>query len=178
MLITDLRVHPNQIKIPSKGSSFFQSDYHHRIATIQFNIQFQQWVAKKGYRLLLVNTYFNRKYIDGGYLSETRVIHHGKRTEPDAIGVYGDDHRFYTFLFEQHNGMDAKRAIEQINNHCNLLGNSGYTYQIGKRSPVRVAYVFQHSCCMQSVMKKMMESPALRLFKHSFLFKTEEELQQ
>ena len=96
--------------------------------------------------------------------------------EPDAHAIYQANGVFHTFLFEQHNGKDAKRAIKQIEQHCLGLMSEAYTIRFTRRDQALVVYLFQNRSCMSVVMKAMMASPQMRRMQHLFLFKHEEEL--
>ncbi|MBT3844136.1 MAG: hypothetical protein HOD58_02405 [Gammaproteobacteria bacterium] len=158
-LISGTPLEPHEILAPAKNASLFQRDYFHRIATIQFNIQFQQWLASHGYTLVAMELYFNRQSIDGQYRSATRTKSHGRFVEPDAVGVYRAHGLFHTFLFEQHNGKDAKRAIRQIEQHCLGLSDDSYAIRLTQNDTVHIVYVFQNPTCMSVVMKAMLASP-------------------
>ena len=62
-----------EIQLPSGTTVHFQQDYFHRVSTVWFAILFQQWLAANGYGLVEMNVYFNSKYVDGHFRSETRM---------------------------------------------------------------------------------------------------------
>jgi len=48
-LIKTLGYLEKNIQYPKNRNSFFQRDYYHRMATIDFNIGFQKWLGREGY---------------------------------------------------------------------------------------------------------------------------------
>lgn len=105
------------INAPIQRNSFFQRDYFHRIATITFNILFQRWLINHSHQLYFFKSYFNRKKQESAQ-RETTIKLKDYKAEPDGIGLYFTNTVPHLFLFEQHNGKDAQRAINQMINHC------------------------------------------------------------
>ncbi len=88
MLINKCQLVPGNIQLPKASSSFFQRDYFHRLATIDFSIMFQQWLAANNYKLKSLFLYFNKQYLGEKIIADTKVIIQGKTIEPDLVGIY------------------------------------------------------------------------------------------
>ncbi|MBF0264127.1 MAG: hypothetical protein HQL46_02565 [Gammaproteobacteria bacterium] len=87
-MINECKLRPNTIQIPKHNSIFFQRDYFHRIATIDFNIAFQKWLAEKNYPLQSLFIYFNKQSFGEKMIAQTQIIIQGKPVEPDLIAIY------------------------------------------------------------------------------------------
>lgn len=119
MLIESLDLEPEEVKHPSRASTFFKNDYLHRVSTIDLMISFNQWAEKNGYIVDLFDTYFDKvgsqRATETGVQSKTRFdLPNGKNISPDAVIKYEANGKNYLFCLEVYNGKDTKRVIEQI----------------------------------------------------------------
>lgn len=119
MLIESLDLEPEEVKHPSRASTFFKNDYLHRVSTIDLMISFNQWAEKNGYIVDLFDTYFDKvgsqRATETGVQSKTRFdLPNGKNISPDAVIKYEAKGKNYLFCLEVYNGKDTKRVIEQI----------------------------------------------------------------
>jgi hypothetical protein len=119
MLIESLDLEPEQVKHPSRASTFFKNDYLHRVSTIDLMISFNQWAEKNGYIIDLFDTYFDKvgsqRATETGVQSKTRFdLPNGKNISPDAVIKYEANGKNYLFCVEVYNGKDTKRVIEQV----------------------------------------------------------------
>lgn len=119
MLIESLDLEPEEVKHPSRASTFFKNDYLHRVSTIDLMISFNQWAEKNGYTIDLFDTYFDKvgsqRATETGVQSKTRFdLPNGKNISPDAVIKYEANGKNYLFCLEVYNGKDTKRVIEQI----------------------------------------------------------------
>lgn len=119
MLIESLDLEPEEVKHPSRASTFFKNDYLHRVSTIDLMISFNQWTEKNGYIIDLFDTYFDKvgsqRATETGVQSKTRFdLPNGKNISPDAVIKYEANGKNYLFCLEVYNGKDTKRVIEQI----------------------------------------------------------------
>lgn len=119
MLIESLELEPEEVKHPSRASTFFKNDYLHRVSTIDLMISFNQWTEKNGYIIDLFDTYFDKvgsqRATETGVQSKTRFdLPNGKNISPDAVIKYEANGKKYLFCVEVYNGKDTKRVIEQI----------------------------------------------------------------
>jgi hypothetical protein len=119
MLIESLDLEPEEVKHPSRASTFFKNDYLHRVSTIDLMISFNQWTEKNGYIIDLFDTYFDKvgsqRATETGVQSKTRFdLPNGKNISPDAVVKYEANGKNYLFCLEVYNGKDTKRVIDQI----------------------------------------------------------------
>jgi len=73
----------DKIHYPKGRSSFFSRDYFHRIATIDFNIRLQKWLANNSYGLSLFHLYFNKSPKHNYRKAMTAVFDGNKWLESD-----------------------------------------------------------------------------------------------
>ncbi len=176
-LVNQLNYNPQGIRRPRWRSSFFASDYYHRIATINFKIAFIKRLSKKWYRLNFYHSYFDR---EGGNNSHSGITSKslaalqawGSQIIPDAIAGYTTEKRSHLIAFEQHMGKDAKRALKQIKQHCWALSVWAANKKYGSKRSCRIYYVFEHESCMNSVKKTAANSVQLIAFREYFRFTT------
>lgn len=119
VLIESLELEPDQVKHPSRASTFFKNDYLHRVSTIDTMISFSQWADKNGYIIDFFDTYYDKvgsqRATETGVQSRTRLdLPNGKNISPDAIIKYEAKGKNYLFCLEVYNGKDTKRVTEQI----------------------------------------------------------------
>ena len=119
VLIESLNLEPEEVKHPSRASTFFKNDYLHRVSTIDLMISFNQWIEKNGYIVDFFETYFDKvgsqRATETGVQSKTRLdLPNGKNISPDAIIKYEANGKKYLFCVEVYNGKDTKRVTEQI----------------------------------------------------------------
>lgn len=119
MLIENLNLEPEEVKHPSRASTFFKNDYLHRVSTIDLMISFNQWTEKNGYIIDFFDTYFDKvgsqRATETGVQSKTRFdLPNGQNISPDAVVKYEANGKNYLFCLEVYNGKDTKRVTEQI----------------------------------------------------------------
>ena len=175
-LIQELGYSEDWIQYPKNRNSFFQRDYYHRIATIDFNISFQKWLASNNYLFTLFYPYFNRSKGSNYKRSMTSVSEWNKWVEPDWVGIYTAHNKSHIFLFEQHNGKDKQRAIRQMINHCYFLAKGTYSDHHHLKTATKIYYVFEFDSCKLAVMEEFNNHSWLMHFKDYFLFKSQQEL--
>jgi len=170
LLVEELGYKEKLVLCPARSSTFFQRDYYHRIATIDFNIRFQQWVWMHGYQIGFFHCYFTKLKRGESFRSITALPLANSWIEPDGVGLYIDNGIRKLFLFEMHNGNDANRAIKQIEKHYQamVMGLYSIKYQVSRVA--RIVYVFEKQTCMEKVMGQFMANPKLQKLKKYFLF--------
>lgn len=119
MLIENLNLEPEEVKHPSRASTFFKNDYLHRVSTIDLMISFNQWTEKNDYIIDFFETYYDKvgsqRATETGVQSRTRLdLPNGQNISPDAIIKYEANGKNYLFCLEVYNGKDTKRVTEQI----------------------------------------------------------------
>lgn len=175
-LTKELGYSEGSIFYPKNRNSFFQRDYFHRIASINFNIKFQQWLANNGHGLNFFNLYFNKSKAYNYRRSITAVAIWKQRIEPDWIGLFLAFNNRHLFIFELHNWKDTKRAIRQIVNHSFCLASGTFSDVYNIKKSAKIYYVFENESCKRSVMREFVNHSWLTKFQDYFLFKSKQEL--
>ena len=145
---------PDKIYYPKGRNSFFSRDYFHRIATIDFTIRLQKWLANHDHRLTLFHSYFNKSPTHNYRKAMTAVYDGKKWLEPDAIALLLINNKKYLIIFEQHNGKDTQRAINQMVNHAYALASGVYSDTFKVNKPAIIYYVFEFESCMSAAMRE------------------------
>lgn len=173
-LVEILGYSEESIKFVQNRHSLFQRDYFHRCDTVNFNIYFQKWLESEGYELDFFTYYFDKSGSNRNGTGEiANVLELGKsKIIPDGIGLFRTPERPYLFLFEQHNGKDAKRAIRQILAHCVAISEGVASDKYFINTASRVFYVFEDKACMLATMAELRELEDFEGFDRHFLFQT------
>lgn len=163
---------------PKGRNSFFSRDYFHRIATINFNIRLQKWLANHNHWLTLFHLYFNKSPVHNYRKAMTAVFNGNQWLEPDWIALLWVNNEKHLIIFEQHNGKDTQRAIRQMINHAYALASGVYSdaYEVSK--PASIYYVFELESCMKAAIREFWNHVGLNNFSQYFLFKSIESLEQ
>jgi hypothetical protein len=177
-----------KIKHPRRSSVTFASDHAHRISTINFLIDMKLWVNAKGYGLDDFTFYFQQaggsnRFNRGGHsLSDNRIDIENEGVGyimPDAIAIVERKELPPLFaLFEQHNGKDTKRFLEQVHGHILAMerGAPSIKFDVkhnGEFVANRVFAVFENEGIMQASMQRLAKSSDFRDFLDRFYFKSE-----
>lgn len=181
LLIDELGYEEKDIKKPKGRSPSFRVEYFHRVSMVQFNVHFQMWCDSKGYKIDFFNYDFDstggNNSRDGKKLRSLNCIPlNDYEIRPDGIGLFSDDTRPYLFLFEQHNGKDRNRAIEQMTRHAYCLAQGTASEMYGVDTASRIYYVFENETCRDSTIREFAQHDILKNFSDFFYFKTNEEL--
>lgn len=178
-----------KIKYPKHFITDFSLQYDHRINCIDFFVSLRLWVVQKGYKLEDFQYYFrqtgtNRNNKGGRSLSENRLD-----IDKDGVGYIIPDgiflvHRSETTpvfgVFEQHNGKDTGRIIEQVRRHCVALKYGIPSLRLdvkhnGEYVANRVFICFEQTGCMKATMKRLAQADDFKPFMQFFHFASLEE---
>jgi len=173
-LAENLDIEHEKIKVPKERMPMFQRDYFHRVSTIDFNIGLRNLCLKKGFEKQFFDYYFDQT---GSQRNSTAKAKNALSVGdfqiiPDGIGKITNGETESLFLFEQHNGTDAKRAVKQIFNHITALGEGAVNEKYNYPKGVRVFYVFERESCARSVANELKKYPNIEPYKEFFLFST------
>lgn len=179
VIVEALGLSPESVKYVQNKHSLFQRDYFHRCDTVNFNIHFQKWLEASGYDLEFFTYYFDKT---GSNRNQTGEIANSIQVRdfkivPDGIGLFSTPERAFLFLFEQHNGKDKKRAVDQIMAHCVAISEGGAPDKYGIQSAARVYYVFESESCLKSTLSELLQLPEYENFQKFFLFKSKDSLE-
>ena len=126
-LLEDLDYPQGKIK-KVKSKPISTKDYFHRKSTINFHIALNQWLQSNNGEIRFLNYYFDKlgTIRSKNYRSIIELnrfyLEDGKSFIPDISTKFRVNNERYIFLFEQHNGKDTKRLVEQL--HIHLLAIS------------------------------------------------------
>lgn len=177
-LVENLGLDPDFIKVSKERTPVFQRDYFHRVATIDFNVQFKKWCIKNDYEKLFFDYYFDQvgSQRQGTGKAKNSIPVGDFSIVPDGVGKFRTEKEDILFLFEHHNGKDTKRAIKQIIAHMQSIQEGAASEKYHYPKGVRVLYVFEHEACMRSVVRELYNTPEFKAFKDYFLFKTQDRI--
>ena len=120
-LVNELEYVESKIKVPLGVNQIYIKDYFHRKYTIDFHLAFRQWIESRKGKVEFLNYYFdkagnNRSKNKNDYVTALNKIQVDKVRSfiPDINAIFVHNDTKYLFLFEQHNGKDAKRLFEQL----------------------------------------------------------------
>jgi len=190
-ILQEMGLDAGEIKHPRRTAVTFASDHSHRISTINFFIALKLWVDRKGYTLRDFSFYFqqgggsNRNNKGGVSLSDNRLdieAHGVGYIVPDGVAIVERPNTTPVFiLFEQHNGKDTKRFLEQVHGHTLAMaeGIPSIRFDVkhdGEYVANRVFCVFENEACMQAAMHRLAKSADFQPFLPLFYFKSESAL--
>lgn len=184
-LIEELGYTDDQIKLPSRGSTNFEHDYIHRKYTIDFHIALNQHLNDHNGEIDFLHYYFDKAGNNRVKNSSQHIkglnrltLKDGKSFIPDIITRFRLEDEEYLFVFEQHNGKNTKKLINQIQNHTYALieKTASFKYKFPKRA--RVVIVFEHESIKNVTIKGLQKIKSLEQFHNFFIFKTNDELKQ
>jgi len=179
------------IKYPKRKVLAFNSDYFHRVRTVDFFVSLKLWVHSRAYELESFTYYFqqnsgsNRNNRGGQHLSDNKID-----VEKDGVGYVVPDGIFMVRrgeqipifgLFEQHNGRDTGKLLRQIHAHCVAIthGLPSIAYEAkheGEYIANRVFVSFEHEACMKATMYRLARDEAFQPLKPLFVFKLSEDV--
>jgi len=159
-LLASLRDMDGQrIKYPKSSGSLFHRDYFHRLACLDFEISFKKWLKEQGFKCLKFERYFDFK---ANRRAETELIlNNGTRIVPDAVAHYQTHNRSFLFLLEVSLGRDAKRVIEQLYAHIQVLEEGIASQAFNIDHGHFIVCVFEYESCMKAVMRHMNQDKGL-----------------
>ena len=181
-LIEEFGYTDEQIKLPSRGSDDFENDYPHRKSTINFHIELHKYIENNDGEIDFFNYYFdkagnNRVADKSKHIRDLNRLYlkSGKHFTPDVITQFILKDEEYLFVFEQHNGKDTKKLMNQIHNHTLALIEKTASKKYNFPKITRVAIVFEHESIKHSTIKRLQKIESFKHFNNLFIFKTVEE---
>lgn len=181
-LVNELGYDKSEIKY--SNSSFFSKDYFHRKYMINIHIGLRLWLNDNNGEVDFLTYDFdkvgnNRSSKKSEYLkSLNRIdIEDEGFIVPDIITNFKVLDQSYLFLFEQHNGFDTRRILNQIFKHCIALEEQAVAKRFNFKKSHRVAVILELENQKNSVIKRLQEIESFKIFNNHFIFKTNEELQ-
>lgn len=183
LLVNEFSHDETKIKMPLGLANVYLHDYFHRKYTIDFHIAFRLWLESRNGEINFLNYYFdkagnNRSGDRNEYVTALNKIQLDERTSfiPDINAKFTINDKEHLFLFEQHNGKDAKRLFEQLYIHILAISKSVIFEKYNYKKPYKVVVVCEEESVKTSVIKRLQEENGIKNYDSFFLFKTNDEL--
>lgn len=174
-----------QIKAPSGLSPIYLKDYFHRKLTVDFHIYLNQWLNSNDGKINFLNYYFdksgnNRSGNKSKYVTALNKIILNKTNSfiPDINTIFTVNNKEYIYLFEQHNGKDAKRLFEQLYVHIIAISKRVVSEKYNRKNSHTVVVVCEYESVKNSVIKRLQKERGIEQYNSSFIFKTNLELEK
>ena len=185
-LVEELEYNESQIKAPIGFSTNSLKDYFHRRYTIDFHIALNQWLLKNKGKIQFLNYYFDKagnnraKGMNNKVTALNRItFKNGVSFIPDINAMFTLSDKDHLFLFEQHNGKDAKRLFEQLYVHIIAIANGAaydkYNYQ---KKAHKVVVICEEDSVKTSVINRLRKEEGIEHYNNFFIFKTNAELEK
>lgn len=168
-ILSNTDLHPDQVRHPSRASTFFKNDYLHRVSTVDVMIAFNQWAGGQGYQVDFFDTYFDKvgsqKGSKEGIKSKTRFdLPNGQNISPDGIIKYSTANNSFLYCLEVYNGKDTKRVTEQIRKLAYATFEGIPSEKYGHNKANRNLVVFQYETYMKTAIERIKKDPYLSHF--------------
>jgi hypothetical protein len=168
-ILTNTDLQPDQVRHPSRASTFFKNDYLHRVSTVDIMIAFNVWADGQGYQVDFFDTYFDKvgsqKASKQGIQSKTRFdLPNGQNISPDGIIKYSTANNSFLYCLEVYNGKDTKRVTEQIRKLAYATFEGIPSEKYGHDKANRNLIVFQYDTYKQTAIERIKQDPYLSQF--------------
>lgn len=168
-------------KVKSKPIS--TKDYFHRKSTIDFHIGLNQWLQNSRGEIKFLNYYFDKM---GSFRDKDKKIREinkfylkdGKSFIPDITVKFKVNNENFIFLFEQHNGKDTKRLLDQLHVHLLAIQEDVVSTKFKINKHNRVVVVCEEKSVKDSIIQRLQEINNFNNFYEFFIFKTNDELKK
>ncbi|AXX95730.1 hypothetical protein [Arcobacter ellisii] len=183
VLLEDLDYPQEKIK-KVKSKPISTKDYFHRRATIDLHIGLNQWLQNNNGEIKFLNYYFDKvgtiKNKDNKSVIEINrfYLENGKSFIPDISTKFRVNNENYIFLFEQHNGKDSKRLIDQLHIHLLAISQDVVSKKFKFNKSNRVAIVCEEKSVKDAVIQRLQKTDVFNTFHNFFIFKTNDELKE
>jgi hypothetical protein len=183
VLLEDLDYPQEKIK-KVKSKPISTKDYFHRRSTIDFHIGLNQWLQNSRGEIKFLNYYFDKLGTMRNRDNKSNIeinrfyLEDGKSFIPDISTKFRVNNESYIFLFEQHNGKDSKRLIEQLHTHLLAISQKVVSKKFNFYKPNRVVIVCEEKSVKDSVIQILQKTDVFDTFHNFFIFKTNDELKE
>lgn len=174
-----------QIKAPRGFNSNNLKDYYHRKFTIDFHIYLRIWLQSNNGEINFLNYYFdkagnNRGADSTNYVTALNRVHIDEKNSfiPDINFMFSINNKSYLYLFEQHNGKDAKRLFKQLYIHILAISEGVVSEKYNIKKAHRVIVVCEYESVKKSVIQKLQKEKGIEHYNNFFIFKTNSELEE
>lgn len=182
VLLEDLDYPQERIK-KVKSKPISTKDYFHRKSTIDFHIGLNQWLQNSRGEIKFLNYYFDKM---GSFRDKDKKIREinkfylkdGKSFIPDITVKFKVNNENFIFLFEQHNGKDTKRLLDQLHVHLLAIQEDVVSTKFKINKHNRVVVVCEEKSVKDSIIQRLQEINNFNNFYDFFIFKTNDELKE
>lgn len=182
VLLEDLDYPQEKIK-KVKSKPISTKDYFHRKSTVNFHIELNQWLQNSRGEIKFLNYYFDKM---GSFRDKDKKIREinkfylkdGKSFIPDITVKFKVNNENFIFLFEQHNGKDTKRLLDQLHVHLLAIQEDVVSTKFKINKHNRVAVVCEEKSVKDSIVQRLQEINNFNNFYDFFIFKTNDELKE
>jgi len=178
-LIEELGYSEKDIRYPIGKSTLFFRDYFHRLYTIDFHIEFDEWVNKNDYEINFFYTYFDKIGASRSKEKKLEALTKVKLDDEnyilaDAISMFETPKRKYLFCLEVYTDKNTKRVIKQLQKHMIALSKGYPSLQFNFNRGSRVISIFEDETTMKAVINRLNlnNKEEVEEFEEYFLFKT------
>jgi len=184
-LIDELEYSEDQIKAPKGVAPIKLKDYHHRKLTIDFHMYLNQWLESNDGDINFLNYYFdksgnNRDADKNHFITALNRINIDRSNSfiPDINTKFSIDGQEYLYLFEQHDGKDTKRLLNQLRNHIIAIATGVVQKRYKLQKSHRVVVVCEFESVKNSVIQRLQKVESIEHYNNFLIFKINEELQE
>lgn len=182
VLLEDLDYPQEKIK-KVKSKPISTKDYFHRKSTVNFHIELNQWLQNSRGEIKFLNYYFDKM---GSFRDKDKKIREinkfylkdGKSFIPDITVKFKVNNENFIFLFEQHNGKDTKRLVDQLHVHLLAIQEDVVSTKFKINKHNRVVVVCEEKSVKDSIIQRLQEINNFNNFYEFFIFKTNDELKK
>ena len=182
VLLEDLDYPQERIK-KVKSKPISTKDYFHRKSTVNFHIGLNQWLQNSRGEIKFLNYYFDKM---GSFRDKDKKIREinkfylkdGKSFIPDITVKFKVNNENFIFLFEQHNGKDTKRLLDQLHVHLLAIQEDVVSTKFKINKHNRVVVVCEEKSVKDSIIQRLQEINNFNNFYEFFIFKTNDELKK
>ncbi|MEM6700335.1 MAG: hypothetical protein AAF599_18165 [Bacteroidota bacterium] len=172
-----------QIKMPIGRGSLPYKDYQHRINTINFQIQLDQWAASNGCQIPFFHTYFDKEgdnRVNKNLRAKTKIeLDNNDFFIPDGAFKIITEQQERFFLMEMYDGKDTNRTVQQLHKHALALTKryTHQTYQLPTNKSYSIILIFEYASHLQAVLQRIQtKEPSFQLIQKYFRAKSLEQL--
>lgn len=170
ILIEELLMDEERIKVPKGSSVTFTSDYFHRKYTIDTMIDVNQQAERCGERIIWFDYYFDQTTgVSKGTRAKNKIdLQEGTYLIPDAIFVKETEKGKELWLVEVFNDKEANRPYETLLKHREALILGSPSIKYGVETANRVLCVFTNENVLTKANKLLNNDEKFNNFKKLF----------
>lgn len=181
LLVEQLHIDEEDIKIPKGRGVQFSQDYFHRKSTIECQISLEKATQASELEIDFFDRYFDKTGSSrrGGLNVKTKLLLDDDNfIIADAIFLLKGSGINNLYCLEMYNGKDTKRTLKQLLKHLKALELGSPSTKYNHKKGNRVLSVFEFPSMMTSVIERLNENPLFLNFNDYFLFKSLDDVKE